>query len=350
MFFNDLISAFDLSYLYLKWPWALGLLLLWIFIPVLYQKAQQHRWKNSLRFSYTSASEHLLRNASPFKRLVLPLITFYILFLLILAFSRPTAVIQVPVESVDMMMVVDVSLSMKAKDIVPSRLEAAKRAGERFIQSLPKDVRIGLIYFAGTSAIQSLPTRDHRQIETLLHSLKKDDLRSGTALGEGIKDALKAMALRRKKDLENDKAESSQGKTADEKSPSPQRVIVLISDGDQNTGYPWTVASSKALEENVVIHTVAIGSREVSEIEYEGQLYPVYLDDNTLKQIARITEGHFYRAFNESDFKAIYQHVRKRSIVFEESHEDIGFLFVGFALMLFLLQQILAVFWLKRFP
>ncbi len=347
LFWNTL----DVSYIYFKWPWVLLLLALCLILPFLYQKIQKKRWQRALRFSYSSAASHLSHNRSRFKRLLPPLMTLYILFLLIIALSRPTAVVEIPTESVDMMMVVDVSLSMKAKDIQPSRLEAAKLAAKRFIQSLPKDVRVGLIYFAGTSAIQSLPTREHRQIESILDRLAEEDLRPGTALGEGLKDALKAMERRQTLDQqESKKLSPPSAPFKKEGMISPQRVVILISDGDQNTGYPWTVASSQALEESTVVHTVAIGSREVTEIEHEGQFYPVYLDDNTLQQIARITRGSFYRAFKDEDFKAIYEQVRQRAIVFEESHEGMGFIFVGLALFLLLFQQFLLAFWLKRVP
>ncbi len=339
-----LFGILDLSTFYFKWPWALILLVFLPFFPLIYLKLEKERWKRALRFSYASVAAQVRRNSPGWKRLVIPLMLFLAVSLLIVSLARPTMTVRVPKQSVDIILVLDISISMLAEDIEPSRIEAARESAIRFAGSLPKDVRLGLSFFAGSSYIISPPTEDHRKIRNLLASLDKDDLEEGTAIGGAIQTALRA--------LEDGQRQPASMTTPDStgEDTQPQRVIVLLSDGDQQIGYPWQQAALNAREQNVVIHTVGIGSREGGFIYYNNQRLAVILNEFTLRQIAEMTEGSYHRAFEEKDFRRIYDEVRERSIQWINQDEDLGFLFSALALLLLLGQQMLGVFWLGRFP
>src|SRR5262249_26480407 len=156
----------------------------------------------------------------------------------ILASARPTVIERIPTYSVDMMLVLDISLSMMAEDIHPSRIEAAKAAAEDFIRSLPDQINIGLEFFAGSPYVVSPPTEDHEKILGLLDSLKKEDLQVRTEIGSALEAALKILQPQSRSNPSH-------------KNAMPHRVIVLMSDGDSREGYPWDVAAVHAREQNV---------------------------------------------------------------------------------------------------
>lgn len=222
------------------------------------------------------------------------------LVLLIIALARPQSHgswTQSDAEGIDIMLAIDVSGSMLAKDFLPNRLEAAKQEAAEFINARPYD-NIGLVVFSGESFTYSPLTTDHAQVLNKLQTLDAGMIQDGTAIGLGLVTAVNR--------LRGSKAKS--------------KVIVLLTDGRNNTGdiSPQTAADlAKAMGINV--HCIAMGTLDglapypiVSPFGIErDQLMPVDVDEPTLKDIANKTGGVYYRAGDNSSLKQIYHEIDK---------------------------------------
>lgn len=310
---------YDVTAFYFEWPWALGLLFL---IPVLiwaYAAYQHRQWRQALQFSYTAVFSALPHNPARWKRLVIPITVVGVLCCQILTVARPTVVREVPVRAVEMMLVLDISLSMMAEDIAPNRLYAARDAAIRFVESLPREARVGLELFAGNTYVVTPPIGDHRKVLTYLKNLDLEDLQTRTEIGSALQAALKALDA-----LPTPEAEKEEEQQQPEPEQTPERVIVLLSDGDSREGYPWDRAAQNAKDQRVMIFTVGIGSHEPTSIVYQHQTLPVNFSEETLRRIAEIADGQYFRVAEESDFQGIYQRVRDQSLVMETRTEELG--------------------------
>lgn len=344
----------SVSEFYFAWPLALLLLLLIPLGWLIYAKRTRTRIRQTaLHFSYASVAAQLAKQPPAWKRLLTPIAISLLAASLIIAFARPTVVARVPVNSVDMMIVFDISLSMLAEDIRPDRLAAAREAAVHFVESLPRDVRIGLEVFAGDNYVLSPPTRKHGEVEAYLRALRREDLKPRTEIGSALHTALQILtkktdsaAIDTMKQADGNQkdptaagnltAPDTQSSTqqqpgADKK---PDQVIILLSDGDSHEGYPWDRAAHDARAANVAIHSVGIGSPEGSTIIYQGLELPVNFDETTLRQIAEITGGSYFRVFTEADFKKVYEQIHERTVHYEEQTLDLAFVMAGLGLLL----------------
>jgi Ca-activated chloride channel homolog len=346
----------DISAFYFVWPWAFLLLGL---IPLgwaVYLKHQRQRLqKMAYQFSYTSVLEHIRHQPAVWKRLFVPIIVSLLAVCMIAALARPTVIAKVAVNSVDMMLVLDISLSMMAEDIRPDRLEAAKEAAIRFVESLPRDARVGLEVFAGNSYVLSPPTSRHEEIVAYLRNLRREDLKPRTEIGSALHEALRILKQdadqeanasdEQPKNESTQKQDDSKAQEQPQNQPQkPDRVIILLSDGDSHEGYPWDQAARDALRDNVVIHTIGVGSPEGGVIEYQGMELPVTFNETTLRHIAEIAHGNYFRVFKESDFRNVYEQIHARTIHYEERDVDLAFLSAGFAFLLLGCALTLALF------
>lgn len=315
------------------WPQALFALVL---IPLFWFFRTQYehfRWQQAFRFSPLGVIDALRLNPSPLKRLWRPVLISLMLLILIVSLARPTATVRYPVKQVNLMLVLDISLSMLAHDIHPTRIEAAKEAAINFIQSLPDDVRVGLELFAGNTYVIQSPSRDRGMAVSYLRSLSERHLQMRTEIGSALKTAVDVLGTTTPS-VKNGKP--------------PQQVIVLLSDGDSQEGYPWNVAVAQARAQNITIHTVGIGSNDDTDIIYKGQSYPVRFNETTLRQIASTAGGQYFRVFSHDDFKKVYDQVTHQSIVMEERKDELTALGVGLALLLLCLGLLGEAFWIRR--
>ena len=342
-----MIDLRDISAFYLVWPWLLVLLLL---IPVgwvLYLRQLRFKLRQTaLNFSHAAVLAQIQRQPALWKRLLAPVCASLLAFFLIVALARPTIVGKVPLNAVDMMLVLDISLSMMADDIAPDRLEAAKEAAIHFVQSLPRDSRVGLEVFAGDSYVLSPPTSRHNEVEGYLRALRKEDLKQHTQIGSALVGALKVLnqsGVQADQDQQQtDKAQATDPGGASEtpapsapkpKAKKPERVIILLSDGDSHEGYPWDQAARDALQDNVIVNTIGIGSRQGGVIHYRGLELPVNFDESTLRRIAEIANGSYFRVYQQGDFSRVYQQIHERTIHYEERDVDLAFVMAGLSLL-----------------
>lgn len=278
-------------------PWALWFLLI-IPIMVLWYIFKGRKGKPELQMA--TLAPFVGRKPSAVVRLMhLPFILRCLtVALIITALCRPQTKLawqDMTTEGIDIMLAMDLSPSMLARDFKPNRLEAAKNVGIDFIDGRPND-RIGLVVFSGESFTQCPLTVDHSVLKNLLTVAEPDFLADGTAIGMGL-----ASAVKRLKD-----------------SKSASKVIILITDGENNAGSvsPLTAAEIAQIY-GIRVYTIGVGTRgrayspayRYPNGEFAFDYVEVRIDEPLLEKIAKMTDGQYFRATNNEALKEIYQKI-----------------------------------------
>ncbi len=243
---------------------------------------------------------------------------------LCLALARPHAVMLTPMREATVMLAMDISGSMRAKDLEPSRFEAAKAAAERFIEDKPARLRVGLVTIAGTAALAQAPT-DQR--DDLLRALENLPLQYGSALGTGVLISLEALLPGANIDAQKIINEAMDGKPAKpptqpvpsqpapSTNPAPQgrsMAIVLLSDGQGNMGPDLLAMANLAAEHKVRIYTVGVGTPEGAIVQAQGRSMRVRLEEEMLRKVATETQGEYFRASSAQELRKIYDQLGHR--------------------------------------
>lgn len=273
--------------------WLLALL-----VPVLaaaaYVYVDRRRRRRSFAFGNFSIVAEVSGRDRPWLRHLPVAALLAALAVLAIALAGPMAETKVARNRATIMLVVDVSLSMSATDVQPDRLSTAKQAGREFIDSLPDDLNVGLVTFAGRAQTPVMPTTDHA---TVARALDGAILQSATATGDAIAAAQSAILQF---------GEQIQGPEG-----PPPAAIVLLSDGKQTIPSELDdprgayTAADEAAEVGLPIHTISFGTRGGS-ITVDGQVLPVPIDDESLMEIARRTEGEFHSAASLDELRDVY--------------------------------------------
>jgi Ca-activated chloride channel homolog len=240
--------------------------------------------------------------------------------------ARPMARVPVPREQATVMLIVDVSGSMNAEDVDPTRLAAAQEAAGRFLDRLPVDFQVGLVAFASQADVLVQPTIDRNAVRQALDSLNAD---GGTAMGDGLEQALEAIRTARR------------AAGFDEESPegAPTAVTLLLSDGANSVGQDPMVQAGRARDLRVPVYTIALGTPN-GVLRRPGpfgfQIQPVPPDPETLSRIARTTSGRFFAAPTSRNLNAVYENLGSK-IGFRIEHREVTVAFAGAALLLLVL-------------
>ena len=261
-------------------------------------------------------------------------LTFALLFLalavLSLGVARPSAAVQVPRDNATVMMDIDVSLSMEATDVLPSRLMAAKAAARAFAHDLPPRINLGLVSFARNANVLVPPTTDRADVVNGINSLH---LENYTAIGEAIFSSLQAIEV-------FTKSLRSSGTT-----PPPAR-IVLLSDGTNTIGRSVASAIAAAQRAHVSVSTIAFGT-QTGTVTIQGVTREVPADDNTLRTIAERTGGSFHTAHSEQELSSVYSDIGSQ-IGYTTQHRDISWRFLFGGLLLLFAAGGAAMLWAGR--
>jgi Ca-activated chloride channel family protein len=342
------------------WPEALVLLLLVPLVAVLYVWLLARRKRVAVRYANLPLIREAMGRGPGWRRHVPPLLFLLALTCMLLAVARPTAVVTLPSQHKTVVLAMDVSGSMRATDVQPNRLVAAQEAAKAFIADQPPFTRIGIVSFAGTAALVQPPTQSR---EDLIAAIDRFQLQRATAIGSGIIVSLAAIFP----DAGIDISQFSQGrdqrgtaldgpKQADkEKAPVkpvppgsyPSAVIILLTDGQRTTGPDPLEAAKLAADRGVRVFTVGIGTKEGEVIGFEGWSMRVRLDEDTLKQVANITQGEYFYAGTAVDLKKVYENLNSR-LVLEKKETEVSALFAGAGALLALVAAALSVFWFHR--
>lgn len=255
------------------------------------------------------------------------------LAVLILASARPTALLTLPSHQRTLVLAIDVSLSMRASDVLPSRLAAAQAAARDFVREQPSDVRIGIVSFAGTALLVQPPTRDKEELTAAIDRLQLD---RHTAIGSGIVTALATLFPDEGIDLETMVLGPRSGRTASPKKPPAERrvvppgsngnaAIILLTDGRRTIGPDPLDAARMAANRGVRVFTVGFGSAQGGPVAFEG--YSIYMmyDEETLKAIAELTAAEYFHAASSDELKKIYDTLTSRFVMEQAKTEITAF-------------------------
>jgi Ca-activated chloride channel family protein len=261
--------------------------------------ARRRARRYAVRFPAVPTLAPLLPRVSSWRRRV-PLALFLAsLAALSLALARPHATVAVPREQASIVLVTDVSRSMMADDVAPSRLDAARSAAQRFLDEVPDEARIGAVAFSTEPHTVEAPTDDHGKIDELLDSLSPD---GGTATGDALAAALNLV----------DKGPRAK---------RPPAAIVLLSDGETTTGRDPIGVAREARRLHIPIHTVALGTRGATIITPTGEPVPVSPDPETMREIAKVSGGRTFQAENADDVSRIYKNLGSQVATKKEQRE-----------------------------
>ena len=264
------------------------------------------------------------------------------LVLLIIALSRPQSSTnweESTTEGIDIVLAMDISGSMLARDLKPDRLEASKNVAIDFISNRKND-RVGLVIFAGESFTQCPLTTDHKVLINLFKDVSSGMVDDGTAIGMGL-----ATSINRLKD-----------------SKAISKVVILLTDGVNNSGMvPPLTAAEIAQKFGIRVYTIGVGTEGFAPYPFQTpfgiqyQDVEVKIDEKTLQNIATITDGKYFRATNNSTLQKIYNDIdslEKSKIEVTEFHKrSEEFLpFALWALALLFLEFILKITYLKKIP
>ena len=246
------------------------------------------------------------------------------LLLLCAAMARPQTVLMTPLRDATVMLVLDTSGSMRAKDLKPSRIEAAQQAAQQFIQDKPSRLRVGLVTVAGTAALAQAPTEDR---DALLKALDYLPLQYGSALGTGLLVSLEELLpgsgidaqkiINEASEMGGGKKPAETGQSLDDKKKAPTETaasasrgkhsaIVLMSDGQSNMGPELLKMAELAAKHEVKVYTVGIGTPEGDVVHIQGRSMRVKLEDEALKKVSAITQGEYFRADSTEGLKDVY--------------------------------------------
>lgn len=300
---------------------------LWV-LPVVALIAAGYVWLQFRRHKYVArfSNLELLSSVAPRRPGWRRHLTFALLLIglavLSVGVARPSAAVKVPRDRATVMMAIDVSLSMQATDVLPTRLQAAQTAAKSFVDQLPPRINLGLVSFGGNASVLVPPTLDRDAVKKAIDSLQ---LQESTAIGEAVFTSLDAMDL------------FSKTTTASGDKPAPER-IVLLSDGANNKGRSVgeAAAAAKNHKDNgqldpVQVSTIAFGT-DNGTVTYGGETIPVPADKVTLNQLAQATGGSFHTAASVEELTGVYKDIGSQ-IGYTTTHRDISWRFLAIGLL-----------------
>lgn len=334
----------NLSHITFADKWVLWLIPVTVVLGVLWWYFLSRKNHAEIKFSSTRSFAGFTQPVKAILKRFLPLLRVITIILLIVAIARPQTSYdeeKITTEGIDIVIALDLSASMLAKDFSPNRIEAAKKEAINFVDERPHD-RIGLVVFAGESFTQCPVTIDHAILKKQLSQVKTGQLEDGTAIGMGL-----ATAVQRLKESE-----------------SKSKVIILMTDGVNNRGLidPLT-ACDLAMQYGIRVYTIGIGTNGKAmtpvAMTRSGELIydyaDVQIDEALLKDIAKKTGGQYFRATDNNKLKEIYSQIDKlektkiQVSAFERKTEK--FYAFAFLAAIFLLAEVLLRYsYLKSIP
>lgn len=265
-----------------------------------------------VRFPALSTLQAVMPRVPRWRRILPTALLCLALAGLVTALARPEATVAVPVERASVVLVTDTSGSMDATDVSPTRLAAAKSAGERFLKRVPKELQVGLVAYADGPHTVLKPTQDREQVRSTLASLTAD---GGTATGDALASALSTLDRSGKKN-------------------APPAAIVLLSDGASQSGRNPDEVASEAKAAGVPIYTVALGTADGVVETPDGQILQVPPDPEALRRLAETSGGRAFTAQDADALDSVYETLGSRIGTRKEKREiSAGFAAAGLLLL-----------------
>lgn len=357
------------------WPEALWLLLLVPVLAGLYVWVLKRRKRAVVRYANLALVKAAIGSGAGWRRHVPPALMLVAIAVLIVAVARPAAVVTLASSRATVILAMDVSGSMQADDVKPSRLQAAQAAAKKFIGEQPSNVAIGIVAFAGIALLAQAPTIDR---DALYAAIDNFELRRGTAVGSGLLTSMRTIFPdinqyygipaanadpfdRRfgRSLFGGNGAIDSQSQAGDPTDPNkpqhvpvqpgsyPNAVIILLTDGATTTGPDPIAVGQIAADWGVRVFTVGFGSPNGAVVDFAGRSMRAALDAPTLQEIARKTDGEYFAAASADDLTRVYNSLSTK-LVGEKKLTEIAFIFAGIGALLAMLAGALSLWWFGR--
>lgn len=303
-------------------------------LPIL-AVAGAYVWRQFRRRQYAMrfTNVDLLRTLAPkglgWRRHVSALAFLLSLVALGLGMARPSVDKKEPLERATVMLAIDVSLSMEADDVAPTRIQAAQEAAKAFVNELPASYNLGLVSFAKSANVLVSPTKDRKAVIAGIDGLT---LAEATATGEAVFTSLDAI----------------RSVPADGADGAPPARIVLLSDGYRTSGRSIEDAATASAQANVPVSTIAFGT-DTGVVDIRGQLQRVPVDRLSLQELADKTKGYFYQAASVSELKKVYEDMGS-SIGHRVEPREVTQWYAGAALLFGLAAAAMSLLWTSRLP
>ncbi|MEO6340525.1 MAG: VWA domain-containing protein [Caulobacteraceae bacterium] len=349
-----------MTFIWMEMLWLL------VLVPVLvgaYFWLLRRKKAQAVRYANLPMVRAAMGKGASFRRHIPPLLFLAAFTVMLLAIARPAAVITLASQKATIMLAMDVSGSMRAKDVEPNRIAASKFAAKEFIKGQPKDVRIGIVAFAATAFLVQSPTTVRDDLNA---AIDRFELQRGTATGSGILVSMQTIFPGEDFDLRQGApgsfgsepfAGTQLGETpAQPKKPKPPPVppgsypsalIIVMTDGQTTTGPDPVEAARVAAEHGVRVFTVGFGSEAGEIVGFGGWTMRTQLDEESLKKVADMTKGQYFRATTSTELKNIYQGLN-RQLIKERRETEITAFFTAAAALLALAAAGLSMLWFNR--
>jgi Ca-activated chloride channel family protein len=359
-----------MTFIWLEALWLLLLVPLLVGAYVLLRRKK----KAALRYANLAIVKQAMGKGLGWRRHVPPALLLIALTVLILAVARPAAVLTLPSNRATIMLAMDVSGSMRAPDITPTRIAAAQVAAKQFISDQPSEVQIGIVAFASTALLVQTPTIDRTALDA---AIDRFQLRRGTAIGDGVLVSLATIFPNDKFDVSPASkvdglgalsgnfrgagASGYQSRSLDDQSGSASNaahipvkpgsddnaIIILLTDGAATTGKDPVQAGQIAADYGVRVYTVGFGSPAGAVVDFGGFSMRALPDLETLKKIADATNAQFFDAQSSDDLAQVYKSLTAK-LTSERKLTEISFIFAGIGALFALAAAGLSMLWFGR--
>lgn len=326
------------------WPQFLWLLLAVPLLVVVYVWLLRRKKKLVLRYASLVIVKQAVGAGLSWRRHLPPALFLLAIAALLIAASRPLAVIALPANQSTIILAIDVSLSMAATDVKPNRMIAAQVAARAFLKELPKNVKVAIVTFAGSAQLVQPATLNR---EDLLAAIDKFQMQRGTAIGSGIVVSLAELFPdegidlgemtygQRRAGIGNDETRKTRKKEAIPVAPGSleSAAILLLTDGRRTTGVDTQEAAKMAADHGVRVYSVGLGTIDGQVMGFEGMSIYMRLDEVSLKEVARTTQAEYFYAGTAETLKTVYEKLSSRMVVEKKEVEISGLLALAAAVV-----------------
>lgn len=332
------------------WPQLLWLLMLLPLLLLLYLWLMRRQSRQALAYPQLALVQRAMQGQRRWTRHLPALLLWLALGCMLLAMARPTGKLALPTNQQTLMLAMDVSISMRATDVEPTRLQAAQAAAHAFVDDLPPDVKVGIVTFAGTAHVAQLPTTDRQALHKAIDGFQ---LQRATATGNAIVvslgtlfpdagielDQLGLGALRLEGVVRDQPAPTQKPFTPQAPGSYQTAAIIMLSDGQRTVGVDAIQAARMAADRGVRVYTVGVGTVDGEVIGFDGWSMRVRLDEELLKAVAHATDAQYFYAGTAQDLRQIYRSLSSKLGV-ELQQIELSAAFAGLAALLTLVSAL----------
>ena len=323
-----------------EWLWTLLLVPLLVagYVALLQRRARQQVDLGTMGLTQTQRGRPIGR------RRHVPAVLFLIgVTILFVALARPELELDHPRREGTVVLAFDVSASMRADDLAPTRMQAAKRAARTFVSNQPSSIRIGVVSFSTASFVVQPPTRVKADVLDAINRLAPS---GGTSVGQGILASLNAIAG---EPIPVD----AEALAAGAQQPSVKflgaSAVVMLTDGEDTSRLDPLAVAQIAAQSGVRIYSIGVGSAAGTVVDIDGFSVATRLDEGLLREVAKITNGTYFRAENTAQLSQIYDGIDLR-LTTQGEMTEVTSIFAGVALLFLLAGGALSMLWLGRSP